>query len=170
MSNEQLLIVFVGIIAVLLLALIAYLAHGNKQISTLLVAAFGPALEASKRNADAALAPFGPQLAWLNQLLGTIKPLVDEPTDQPIATLSALFGLNASAVASFVSSLVTDAQALTDGVDVTKANTDSGGDAAARAMPSPWERYQAYAQKCEANGNTALDYTRWLTQQGEAIK
>lgn len=120
MSTEQLLIVFLGIIAVLLLALIAYLAYGHKEVSGMLVAVLGPALNASRLQADQALAPYGPQLAWLNQLLGTAKPLLDEPSDKPIATLARLFGLDAVAVAGFVSNLVVDAQALTDGVDATQ--------------------------------------------------
>lgn len=115
MTNEQMIIVTVGLLAVMMLIILWRLTErfGDVAKTALLVA--GPGLIALRGEAETALATLGDRLAPAHDLLMAIKPYVDEPTDALYERIARLTGQPVEAVAAVGYRIWQEAEDLTDG-------------------------------------------------------
>jgi type II secretory pathway pseudopilin PulG len=115
MTNEQLLIIVLGIIAVILTGAIAYAQKTRKSELLAIAALFQGALDAIIKRADVVLATQGNVLAPVHDALEVSSTLVDDPGDWLIKALANVLHVTPEAVIAGLKPIIEHGMALTDG-------------------------------------------------------
>lgn len=115
MSENELIIVVLGVLALAGLGVIAYIARQLKGGLAEIAAMFQPVLERLVEQADAALAPYGPQLKPAHELVTALGPLVDDPDDFIVKALATALGAKPEDVVAALQPVVEGAADLTNG-------------------------------------------------------
>lgn len=115
MNQTELTIVVLGLLALVGMGVVAYVTRVLKGGLAEIAEVFQPVLERLVEHADAALAPYGPQLKPAHELVTALGPLVDEPGDFIIKALAKAVGAKPEDVVAALQPVVQGAAELTDG-------------------------------------------------------
>lgn len=116
MTQQELLIVVLGLVGVVGLGVIAYLARTQAGQAAEFGRIFDGTLTQLVTRADATLAPYGERLSPAHNLLSTLEQLVDEPGDWLIKILAEKTGTPAADIIAILQPPLQRGVDLTDGV------------------------------------------------------
>lgn len=116
MTQQELLIVMLGLVAIVGLSVIAYSSKTRKGELSELAWMFQGVLTQFLERADVTLAPHGEKLRPAHSLLEYLESLVDEPTDWLIEQLAKKTGTPAADIIALLQPPLQRGVNLTDGV------------------------------------------------------